>query len=96
MTFAIKDIKKTYLEQIEKIALSNGKSEREIVNNIFKKALENENDKLEGIPENILNAMVNKDTYNPSNPDSIVGIADAPEGFDAVRAVNDARIGKWE
>jgi len=40
--------------------------------------------------------ILNKDTYNPNKSNSIKDIIEAPEGFDPVKAVEEANVRKWK
>ncbi|KZX15002.1 hypothetical protein MBCUT_18040 [Methanobrevibacter cuticularis] len=88
-------IKPDLLKAISRIAKRENMTETKVLNDIIEKGIESK--RKNKIPEHFI---ANKDTYN-SNPtkkelNSIVGIMEAPEGFDVVEAVNDARIRKWE
>jgi len=91
----IENIKPNLLKIISKIAKSEKITEEKAINEIIEKGIEAK--RKNKIPEHLI---ANKDTYNP-NPtkkelNSIVGIIEAPEGFDVVEAVNDVRVRKWE
>ena len=95
MTIKIEDIKPDLLKKISKIAKNEKISEEKAINEIIEKGIETKTKNK--IPEHLI---ANKDTYN-SNPtkeelNSIVGIMEAPEGFNVVEAVNDVRVRKWE
>ena len=91
----IENIKPNLLKKINEIAKNEKISEEKAVNEIIEKGIEVKTKNK--IPEHLI---ANKNTYNP-NPtkeelNSIVGIMEAPEGFDVVEAVNDVRVRKWE
>lgn len=98
------------LIKIKSIAVKKGTTQNNVINELINKGLEkNEKIKGENKPnetaieriERLTNGkaeILNKDTYNP-NPtkkklNSIVGLMDAPEGFDVVKAVEDANVRK--
>ena len=95
-------IEPNIFKAISQKAENEGTTVNKIINDILKKEVKIEETPIEKI-ERLTNGKIkiaNKDTYNP-NPtkeelNSIVGIMDAPEGFDVVEAVEDARNRKWE
>ena len=94
-TIIIGNIKDNLLKMISKIAKDGKVTEEKVINEIMEKGIETKTKNK--IPEHLI---ANKDTYN-SNPtkeelNSIVGIMEAPEGFNVVEAVNDVRVRKWE
>jgi len=91
----IENLNSHLLKKISEIADNEKITENEAIKKILERGIKN-NTKNK-IPEHLI---ANKDTYNP-NPtkeelNSIVGIMEAPEGFDVVEAVNDVRVRKWE
>ena len=95
-------IEPNIFKAISKRAKKEGTTANKLINNILKKEVKNNETAIERV-ERLTNGKIkiaNKDTYNP-NPtkeelNSIVGIMEAPKGFDVVEAVEDARNRKWE
>jgi len=99
MAVSIKDIKKNYLQQIKRMAINKGKSEKEILNIIIKDGLEvNVNKELK--KEKIYKSMINKGTYKPNNEKkgvkSLKGFMTAPKGFHPVKTVEEANLERFD
>ncbi|MDR3063090.1 MAG: hypothetical protein LBU40_02995 [Methanobrevibacter sp.] len=82
---------------ISQKAKNEGTTENKIINDILKKELKNSENSIEKV-ERLTNGKIkiaNKNTYaiNSSKTElnSIVGIIEAPEGFDVVEAEKDSR-----
>jgi len=91
----IENLNPNLLKKISEMAKDKKITEDETMIELLERGIENKTKNK--IPEHLI---ANKDTYNP-NPtkeelNSIVGIIEAPEGFDVVEAVNDVRVRKWE
>jgi hypothetical protein len=82
------------LKNICRIAKRENKPEDKVLEDIIEKGLKNTGPQ---IPEHLI---YNKDTYNLNmtrkDLNSFVGIADAPKGFDVVKAVEDMATGKHD
>ncbi|MDR0912680.1 MAG: hypothetical protein LBM96_08810 [Methanobrevibacter sp.] len=82
------------LKSIRRIAKRENKSEDKVLEDIIERGLKSTEPQ---IPEHLIS---NKDTYNPNMTkeelNSFVGIADAPKGFDVVKAVEDVVSGKHD
>ena len=82
------------LKSISRIAKRENKPENKVLEEIIEKGLKSAEPK---IPKHLIS---NKDTYNPNMTkkelNSFVGIADAPKGFDVVKAVEDVTAGKYD
>jgi predicted DNA-binding protein len=84
---------------ITEIAKNEGKTKREIVNNLIKKGIKTmEKPKLEDIVKNNPKLkFIKKSTFKKSrrNFEELIGIVKAPDGFDPVKALNEVRQGKY-
>ena len=94
-TIQIGNISPILFKKISKISEDEKISKEKVINDMIEKGIKLKTKNK--IPEHLI---ANKDTYNP-NPtkeelNSIVGIMEAPEGFDVVEAVNSVRVRKWE
>jgi len=105
-------IPKNTLIKIKSMAVKKGKTQNNIINELITKGIENEEkikgtnkvnetaiERVERLTKGKAQ-ILNKDTFNP-NPtkeelNSIVGLMDAPKGFDVVKAVEEANIRKWK
>ncbi|MDR2873755.1 MAG: hypothetical protein LBV42_03300 [Methanobrevibacter sp.] len=76
---------------ISQKARKQGISKSKLINEILKKESSDKESAIERIEilTNEKAIILNKNIYNPSNVNIIVGIADAPKEFDSVTAVND-------
>ena len=89
---------------ISKIAEDENTTEDEFINDAIKKEIERKNKELTfNRLEKITNGKIkiaNKDSFNPTPTekelDSIVGLSEAPKGFDCVKAVEDSSVRKWK
>jgi len=91
----IENLKPNLLKKISEFAKDEKITEDEAMNLLLERGIKNKT--TNKIPEHLI---ANKDTYNPKPTkkelNSIVGIMEAPKGFDVVEAVNNARVRKWE
>ena len=93
-------IEPNIFKAISKRAKNEGTTVNKIINDILKREVKNKETAIERV-ERLTNGkaeILNKDTYNnnPTKKDlnSIVGLMDAPKGFDVVKAVEDANVRK--
>ena len=95
------------LIKIKSIAVEEGKTQNNIINEFIAEGLENkkkngQNKRKETAIERVERLtngkakIMNKNTYNPTKSNSIKGIIEAPEDFDVVKTVHDANVGKWK
>ena len=101
------EIPKDILIKIKSMAVEENKTQNIIINDLITKGIEGK-EKMKGQNKSNETAIerverltkgkakiLNKDTYNPGESDSIKDLIEAPEGFDPVQAVEDASCGKY-
>ena len=102
-------IPKDILIKIKSMAVKEGKTQNNIINELITKGIENKEkiktqnrvnetaiERIERLTRGKAK-IANKDTYNPDESNSIKGIIETPEkDFDIVKAVHDASCGKCE